>query len=351
MSRKQSRKLLLLLIPLVVGLVVALTNSREPEAVSARQPAAGYLFCFWNVENLFDDHHDGRAHEADKQLDGWFARDPQALKQKLAHVSKALIELNDGRGPDILAVAELENLRAAELLRDSLNAQLEDPTLHYKHVLMKDPSGGRHIATAIITRLPVRGDKTQLHGRRLRILEGHVVVNGHDLAILATHWTSRVTDEHGEQRYKYGDQIHGVYKGMHQSNPKVDFLVCGDFNDPPEAPSVTAHLHATGDRQAVLDARSLPLLFNPFAGKDPRRFGTIYYQSTWSIFDQIAVSPGLLENEGWSCDTDSVQTVNGLYRSGDKARRPWSFGRENDQRARGYSDHFPVTIRLKVREE
>src|SRR5437899_2866020 len=83
---------------------------------------------------------------------------------------------------------------------------------------------GRAIATAIITRLPVIDDKTRLHGKRLRILEGHITVKGHDLVIMATHWTSRVSDEEGEARDKYADQVYGVYRGMHMSNPKVDFL-------------------------------------------------------------------------------------------------------------------------------
>src|SRR5262249_29873914 len=160
-------------------------------------------------------------------------------KLKLAHLSKALIDLNQGKGPDILAVAEVENVRAAELLREALNARLSDSSLHYSHLLMKDLSAGRHIAPAIITRLPVVKDKTRLHGRSERILEGHIVVQGQDLVVLASHWTSRLNDKTGEHRGRYGDQIYGVFKRMYKRDPKVDLLVCGDFNDPPDAPSVT----------------------------------------------------------------------------------------------------------------
>ena len=41
-----------------------------------------------------------------------------------------------------------------------------------------------------LTRLPVAADRTKAVGSRQRILEGHVVVNGHDLTILVGHWTS-----------------------------------------------------------------------------------------------------------------------------------------------------------------
>jgi endonuclease/exonuclease/phosphatase family metal-dependent hydrolase len=307
----------------------------------------GYQFCFWNVENLFDDRDDGRTEGGDREFDSWFARDPSSLQLKLAHLSEALIEMNHGRGPDILAVAEVESLRAADLLRMALNDRLPDETLHYQHVLMKEVSAGRHIAPAILTRLSVRGDKTQLHGHRQRILEGHIVVNGCDLVVVASHWTSRLTDKEGKQRGHYGNEIFGMFNAMYRTNPGVDFLVCGDFNDPPDAPSVTRHLRASGDLEAVRNGYE-SRLFDLFANKDPARFGTHHYGSHWFIFDQIAVSPGLLDDHGWNCDPESVEVVNTLVRPGDKQRRPWRFGSERDRFPRGYSDHFPVTVRLKV---
>jgi endonuclease/exonuclease/phosphatase family metal-dependent hydrolase len=318
-------------------------SSAKPADAAAPE---GYLFCFWNAENFFDNQEDDRLQGPDREYDRWFANDPAALRLKLAHLSEALLDMNGGRGPDIIALAEVESQRAAELLQHALNSRLADESLHYRHVLFKDPHGGRHIATAIITRLPVLGNRTQIHGRRLRILEGHIEVNGHDLVVLASHWTSRLTDKTGEQRAKYGDQCYGVFYSMHRSNPQVGMLICGDFNDPPDAPSVMEHLHATGDIDAVRNA-SKPLLLDLFAGKDPNAFGTHYNQTHWYIFDQIVVSPGLLDAKGWSCDPASVQTINTLFRTGERHRKPWRFGNSKD-RDHGYSDHFPVTVRLKV---
>jgi len=295
---------------------------------------------------LFDDREDDRLQGSDREFDHWFAGDPAALKLKLSHLSEALVEMNGHRGPDIIALAEVESQNAAELLRDALNSKLSDSSMHYSHVLFKDPKGGRHIATAIITRLPVKGDRTQLHGHRLRILEGHIEVNGHDLVVLATHWTSRLTDKTGTQRAKYADQIYGVFNAMYHSNPQVDFLVGGDFNDPPDAPSVTDHLRAGGDLDAVRSSGK-PLLLDVFAGPTFSHHGTHFGEGKWYIFDQIVVSPGLLDCKGWSCDLASAQIVNTLFRPGDKRRLPWRFGNSH-AKDHGYSDHFPVTVRLKV---
>jgi endonuclease/exonuclease/phosphatase family metal-dependent hydrolase len=320
----------------------------QPQPVlSGGGDAGDYLFCFWNVENLFDDKDDNRR-RPDKDFDEWFAQNPKVRREKYDHLSQALVEMNDGKGPDILAVAEVESARAAELLAEALNARLKDPSLHYGPPIVKEVAGGRHICTAILTRLPAERDKTQLLGRRLRILEGHLEVNGHELVILATHWTSRVSDEEGEGRDKYADICFGRYRGMHTGNPQVDLLICGDFNDTPDDDSVKDHLHATGDRAAVRRDGHPPLLLDLMAGKDPEQFGTHNYRNKWFIFDHIVVSPGMLDAHGWSCDPDSVKTVNSLARPGDRQRRPWRFGTEHDKFERGYSDHFPVTVRLRV---
>src|SRR5208282_4247986 len=102
------------------------------------------------------------------EYDEWFGRNPDIVKLKLAKLTEALLKMNDGHGPDILAICEVETPRAAELLQQALNAKL-DPKWHYKNVLMKDLNGGRHIAPAILTRLPVEKEKTKLHGRMIRI--------------------------------------------------------------------------------------------------------------------------------------------------------------------------------------
>jgi endonuclease/exonuclease/phosphatase family metal-dependent hydrolase len=326
---------------------------RPQDAATEATVTGEYLFCFWNAENFFDDKLDGFRDKPDKDYDAWFAENPDVLRTKLDHLSSALIELNGGRGPDILAIAECESQRAAELLRDSLNARLSSEADHYAHVLFKDPKGGRHIATAIITRLPVHGNRTQLLGHRQRILEGHIDVNGHELIVIASHWTSRLTEKEGEERKGHGradysEKIFGRFRAMFTSNPAVDVLICGDFNDTPDAPSVTHNLHAGGDVAVVRGAHE-PVLLDLFAGKDPNRFGT-HYHNRWFIFDQIVVSPGLLDDQGWTCDPDSVSTVRTTQRRGDRLNRPWSFGGPKHGE-RGYSDHFPVTVKLRVSHE
>src|SRR5262245_39358925 len=275
--RRWSRQavLPLLLLPLFLLSLLSLGCKQNPAPSAGGD---GYLFCFWNVENFFDDRDDGRTGPGDKDYDPWFAKNPDILKQKLDKLTEALLQMNDGKGPDILALAEVESPRAAELLQHALNDKLKDEKLHYQNVLMKElKNAGRHIAPAIITRLPVVRDRTRLHGNRLRILEGRVVVNDHELVILASHWTSRIQASSDKARAKYADALYGAARAMHTSNHDVDVLICGDFNDTPADASVKDHLHATADLAAVSKNADPLALYNLMGDKDAARgFGTHY---------------------------------------------------------------------------
>src|SRR6187401_1086350 len=61
-----------------------------------------FLFCHWNVENLFDDEDNGRKGPGDKEYDPLFAKNPTLLQLKLDRLTDAIVKMNDGKGPDIL---------------------------------------------------------------------------------------------------------------------------------------------------------------------------------------------------------------------------------------------------------
>jgi endonuclease/exonuclease/phosphatase family metal-dependent hydrolase len=350
---RRKEYLALALVAAVVLVVLLAQNGcpgkpSRPESTEGAGEPGEYLFCFWNVENLFDDRDDGRTAKGDAEYDRYFANNPEALKQKLSNLCDVILGLNGGRGPDILAVAEIESERAAELLRQALNARLSDPALHYGNLVYEHSSGGRNIAPAILTRLGVEADRTRLLERNLRILEAHLTAAGKPLVVLASHWTSRISDKTGKRRAVYADKLYGRYRQMQTANPAVDLLICGDFNDNPDDPSVLEHLHASGDLEAVRagDGR---LLFNLFAGPWQQGAASHYYGTKPYLFDQVVVSPGMLDDEGWSVDVSSAKVIPEMAT---RQGRPNRFGGENDKRplsARGASDHFPVTVRLRVR--
>src|SRR5262245_28146220 len=184
-------------------------SSRPPEGPNTTAQPGEYLFCFWNVENFFDDQNDKR-NRVDEEYDNWFARQPEAFRLKVTHLADILLQMNDGKGPDILAIVEVETIRAAEALRAELNGRLPEGTTPYGEGQMKEVAAGRHIAPAVISRLPASG-APQLHGKGLRILETHITAANHDLEIVASHWTSQLSDKTGHGRDKYAEEIYNEY--------------------------------------------------------------------------------------------------------------------------------------------
>src|SRR5207248_11010297 len=99
--QRYSRRIVLLLTPLLGLWLLAISCKPSSTAPAAGDGQGDYLFCFWNVENFFDDRLDHRTGPGDKEYDGWVANNPDILKLKLDKLSEALLKLNDGRGPDI----------------------------------------------------------------------------------------------------------------------------------------------------------------------------------------------------------------------------------------------------------
>ena len=333
----------------------------KPESVQSTELPSKeqeLFFCFWNVENLFDDKNDKR-NSIDEQYDNPFADNKPLRDLKFERISTAILKLNDGKGPDIVACCELESVRSLELLQTALNDRIDDPKRKYTSLAMRNLDGGRHIAPGVLSRLPLSQQRTRLLGGRspLRILETHLFVNNHDLCIVVSHWTSKLKQADGNDgesgRFKYATTIYNHFKSLADRNPDIDYLLCGDFNDTPEARTLTHDLGSISDRKKVLAGGEYPALLNLMAGKSAEKHGTIMYNGKTFIYDHICVSRGMLDNDGWYCDVDSIRThTEGLIRVGATRREPWRFGdpdRSVKDSERGYSDHFPVSLKLKVR--
>lgn len=319
-----------------------------PPAAAFPSGTRDVVFCVWNLENLFDDRDD-HLKPPDEEYDAWFARDAAARTKKYHNLATALLKLNGGRGPDVIVGMELESLRSAVMLQDALNAAMKggEP---YRHVATKElANAGRHIAPGIVSRLLL--ERVRLHGHRQRILEAHVMANGHDLFVIAAHWTSHLTDDgHKKEggRNGYATAISEIYQSAIEADPKVDFLVCGDFNDEPDSEAVARTLHMVSDSRQVTPTARPPRLFGLLSGRSADEYGTLYYKKPL-IYDHIGVSPGMFDNRGWGYDPASVKVpTDGLIEPGAHGRRPWRFGSPKDLHARGYSDHFPVVVTLKV---
>jgi len=329
-------------------------KERQTTRTTADGSSATALLCAWNVENFYDDRDDPKV---DDEMEDWFGSDPVMFRAKVDHLAEGLLLMNGGAGPDLACLCEVENERCLQALRDAVNAKLDAAGFadrKYTHILFKSDHTGRHFAPGLLTRFGVIADRTRkLNNHNGRILEGHIESNGHELIVIAAHWTSRRTDksDDGRRRMSYAKDCYGRVRAILTEAPDADVVVCGDFNDEFKDESLRLGLRATDNsdevRRSTLEEPRMLDLFAHWAG-EPR--GTIYGpRRTWSVFDHICVTRGLLDSQGWWCDpaTARVFATDELRRR-TGAREPFRFGDRNDSGTRGYSDHFPVTVQLNV---
>ena len=151
------------------------TSPAEPAGVVASVPAVTIMT--FNVENLFDAEDDpgkndpaylpltakqSAAHKAfcePIEVPRWRSEcleldwNESAVDFKLRQLAEAILQVNDGRGPDIIALQEVENASIlTRLSRDYLQAA------GYGEVVLIEGRDLRGIDVAFLSRLPLAGE-------------------------------------------------------------------------------------------------------------------------------------------------------------------------------------------------
>ena len=348
-----------------VGLIATGCPGKVPPRVgpgsstsgSPTAEAGSYLFVSWNVENFFDDVADPK--NDDKEA-VYYAEHPDMFHKKADQLANALLKMGSGYGPDIVALVEVESERCLTVLRDAMNEKLVTagrPEWKYTEVVFREDNTGRRFAPGFISRVPVIADKTKRFGPRgiQRTLEVHFDVAGHELIAIASHWTSRLKEGNDRNRYRYAEAIYGEARAILTSNPDADLIVCGDFNDEFRDASMQDGLQVTGDAKICIEAsppRLLDLMARFDGTGDPK--GSIYGAGHWSVFDHICVSRGMLDGKGWTAEPATAKIYGEKFLTreikykGESRFEPVKFRDSRLKGEFGYSDHFPVMVKLRV---
>lgn len=336
-----------------------------------------YLIAFWNLENLFaPENHPGRPawlqQKVGKDLQGWT---PQLFDRKVKQLASILVQMKGKTGPDLLGCCELENAFALQAVADAMNQAL--PNRKYAVVHADAVAEQRGIDTAFIYDQSVLDD-TQEHfshfvmrrtgTRDIMQATFRTKAKGNELVAMSNHWPSRSGPsgpEHsagyrmtaGETLGYWHDRIREV-KG-----DDVAVLAMGDFNDDPFDRSVSIHAQGLRDRGDVERARSGKFynlawryLHQPAVthdGKARRLDGTLYFDGTGNVFDQLLASPGLVNGKGELAVVDATARIEAYPEmvSSSVNEGPIRFGLPKGDAAKnvnqdGFSDHFPVSVEV-----
>ena len=311
---------------------------------------------FYNLENLFDFERDTSINDRDFLPWGKRAWTEEKYNEKLTNMAYVISQMGidvTPAGLSILGVSEIENKRVLE----DLVAQPAISERNYA-IVHRDSPDKRGIDVAMLynplhfTVLNVEmkninfifDDGDTLRTREIMHVSG--LLDGDTTHVLVNHWPSRSGGEKrsAPRRDKAATKVKEIVDGIKAKNPNAKVLVMGDFNDDPTSTSTKGILRAKGKVKSVKSKD----MFNPMYDPYRRGLGSNAYRDNWSLFDQIIVSPGLLDKEQDGYFYYKAQIFNKKYliqRSGQYKGYPYrTFS--GDKYQGGYSDHFPVLVYL-----
>ena len=316
-----------------------------------------YFIAWWNLENLFDtlDSPTRPAWLQQKlkhELKGW---DEAVVTRKIGQLTSIISQMNEGRGPDILGVCEIENQAVFEKLRDAVAPLGRNYALAHH-----DTADQRGIDIAFMYDDNLFAFENQFDyvvlkrnaTRDLFQVSLKIRASGRDLVLVGNHWPSRLGGQYESEPYRiiaaetlsYWHERIKEYKGS-----DVPIVVMGDFNDEPFNRSLTDYALSTQSRAKVLRSRN-PRLFNLMWPLMGRALGSHFYNNFPGMLDQFLVSKGLLlQSAPLKARLDSArierfpEMQTGSYDVPRRFSRPSSSSYDED----GYSDHFPISMILE----
>jgi predicted extracellular nuclease len=310
---------------------------------------------FYNLENLFDTL-DGPNLDEEFLPGGAYHYTGKVYLDKLEKLAHVISGIGTDESPDGLALmgcAEVENGNVLEAL-------VSEPELagrHYRYVHYDSPDE-RGIDVGLLYNpkyftpdfsRPVRVDLTGLsEGNRptrdILLVRGRL--NGENIYVMVNHWPSRRGGEEASAplRAKAASVCKALTDSILKGDAGAKIVVMGDLNDDPISPSVAQVLGARGEQPLPSSLR----YYNPWVDIYKDGYGTLAYNDSWNLFDQILITPAWMNKnqEGYFFQKAKIYSQpwmveqRGRYRGYPK--RTYSFSRYNG----GYSDHFPTYLVL-----
>lgn len=310
---------------------------------------------FYNLENYYDTLNDPRVNDDEFTPDGANAYSGKVFKKKVDNLSSVIEKMGMDKtdeGLAILGVAEIENEEVLKVLCAHPNlAKRNWKVVHFDSPdergvdvgLLYNPSLFK-LMSAQALRVPVElGDRPT---RDILYVSGRLA--GDVVHVFVNHWPSRRGGESAtrEKRKLAASVSKKIIDSLLKINPLTKVILMGDLNDDPINASVTEVLDAKGKPGEVRTYN----MYNPWLSFYKQGNGTMAYQDTWGLFDQILVSSGFLRKLSGGLQYEEAEIFNrsfmiekfGQYKGYPK--RSYSNGVWND----GYSDHFPTILYFNV---
>ncbi len=316
-----------------------------------------HFIAFWNLENLFDvstsaDRPDYLKTKLKGELKGWTAT---VLKKKIVQLAKIIVQMNDGLGPDILGVCEIENENVVAKLLDGLPSGGRNYAIAHA-----DTKDGRGIDVAII----YDADKyeaglqfnhfVQKRSATRDIFQLNLKTKaGRDLVLVGNHWPSRSGGQYKTEPYRMmvAETLSYFHSRiLEELGPDTAIVAMGDFNDEPFDRSIREYAQTSREPRKITNSKSVPYFYNLMWDATGEGSATYYFGSQPNMLDQFWISKGILKRgSDFRVENDSVtifqpdeMVSTGKYPAARAFKRP----SHKKYDSTGFSDHFPITMKL-----
>ncbi len=314
------------------------------------------LIGFYNLENLYDTVNNPMVDDEEFLPKSERHYNTRIYLDKLNRLSTVIAQIGTDLNPDglaLLGVSEIENDTVLNDLVRHKNLKSRDlKIVHYDSPdkrgidvgLLYNPKYFNPLySVPLFVTLP-GGSKESFLTRDILYVKG--LMDGDTIHVMVGHWPSRSGGE--ERSIPARAAAAGVCKRVVDSlmaiNPKSKVVIMGDLNDDPTSPSLTKVLKAKGKLSDVKESG----LYNPWFDFYQSGIGTIAYQDSWGLFDQVVLSEAWLNKTQTGYHFYKAHIFNkeflvqqtGRYKGYPK--RTWDGTTYNY----GYSDHFPVFVTM-----
>lgn len=326
--------------------------------MSAQKKFAAYAVGFYNLENLFDTCHDEGKKDYDFLPSGSYRWDGLKYSHKLHNMARALSDMGTstlpGVGCAIIGVSEVENAKA---LTDLCNQpELKARGYQFCHIegpdsrgidcaMLYNPQFFKVDTAVLIPYVPTEKQDAGFVTRGFLTVIGQLA--GEPVAVIVCHLPSRFSGSY--YREVGAEQAKAIKDSLLNDNPSRKVFVMGDMNDDPTNRSMYDILRGKEEIDKVKEGDMYNPWYNVLAKQGT---GTLMYQGSWNLFDQILLTPNLLNPKGsknyrelkyWKHEVQRMPYLfqtEGAYKGSTK--RTTAGGVWLD----GYSDHLPVVVYL-----
>ncbi len=346
---------------LALALLMAASSAYAKKPAKEKQEKSSYrvsCIAFYNLENLFDTIHDEGKNDYEYLPDGGMRWDALKYEHKIHNMGYAVAKLGTDvtpTGAACVGVAEVENMRCMQDLAAEANSKYGR---RYIPVLLEGPDRrgvdvGFLYDSVLFKPVNIRGHELKAHyadggevKTRLQLLVSGYL-QGEKIHIVVNHWPSRYGGELSSRptRDTAAMLTKSICDSIYMKEPNAKIIIMGDLNDDPFNHSCKDVLGARKDRKDVEKQG----YFNTMWQMLDRGIGSLAYNGSWNLFDQIIISEPLMNanpKKEWSYWKAQIFNKPFLTVQEGKDKGTPLRTHKGGVWQDGYGDHYPTMIYL-----